>query len=309
MIAVENPTPRFAVLPPRSVGGPAPIEEAVAPSDGDGPPLKPFGDDGLTFLDLLDVINPLQHLPVIGTLYRDLTGDTIAPAPRIAGATLFGGPIGTFMAVVNVATESETGRDLGDHVLAWFEDDAEDAPSSLASGSMPLGKPSTFAPSLGAGQILPDSQALDWGVAAGIRDGDAAALAEGEAGLQMVLEDSSNAAVPSAGPATIERRAGTPETSGGVLFGPGGKAAHGAIGGGSSVEPTPTEAAAAKETSEGQPSGAAAADGGWFAEAMLSALAKYEQAQALKDASDAQPDPGAATGPVADPLQEMPLSR
>ena len=58
------------------------------------PDFKPFGDDGFTFDDLIDIINPLQQLPVIGSLYRWLTGDRISPAARIAGGFLFGGPIG-----------------------------------------------------------------------------------------------------------------------------------------------------------------------------------------------------------------------
>ena len=37
-----------------------------------GVDLKPFGEDGLTFGDILDVINPLQHIPVISTIYRNL---------------------------------------------------------------------------------------------------------------------------------------------------------------------------------------------------------------------------------------------
>ena len=64
--------------------------------------FKPFGDDGLTFGDVIDVINPLHHIPVIGTIYRKLTGDTIDPAIRVAGGALFGGPIGAAFSVAAV---------------------------------------------------------------------------------------------------------------------------------------------------------------------------------------------------------------
>lgn len=77
-----------------------------------------FGADGLTFEDLLDVVNPLQHIPVVSTIYRSLTGDTIAPGPRLAGGGLFGGFIGLAAAAVNVAVEGSTGKDIGDHVYA-----------------------------------------------------------------------------------------------------------------------------------------------------------------------------------------------
>ena len=92
-----------------------------------------FGADGLTFDDLLDVINPLQHIPVVSTLYRHFTGDTIANGPRLAGGGLFGGLIGLAGAAVNIAIEEGTGRDIGDHVLAMlFEDDG--APGSNGDG-------------------------------------------------------------------------------------------------------------------------------------------------------------------------------
>ena len=48
--------------------------------------FKFFGKDGFTFFDFLDVINPLQHIPVVSTLYRSLTGDEIDPASHgVAG--------------------------------------------------------------------------------------------------------------------------------------------------------------------------------------------------------------------------------
>lgn len=53
--------------------------------------FHPFGEDGLTFGDVLDLINPLQHIPLLGGLYRKLAGDAIDPAIRIAGGALFGG--------------------------------------------------------------------------------------------------------------------------------------------------------------------------------------------------------------------------
>jgi len=65
--------------------------------------FEPFGEDGLTFRDLIDLVNPLQHIPVLSTVYRKLTGDTIDPAMRVAGGALFGGPIGAAVSMVAVA--------------------------------------------------------------------------------------------------------------------------------------------------------------------------------------------------------------
>tara|TARA_R110001592_G_scaffold168996_3_gene405425 strand:+ start:4698 stop:6065 length:1368 start_codon:yes stop_codon:yes gene_type:complete len=98
-----------------------------------GKEFKAFGDDGLTFWDLVDVVNPLQHIPVVSTLYRDLTDDTLDPAPRVMGGTLFMGPIGLVASVANVMVEHNTGKDMGGHVLAYFRDDAQPLSTTTAA--------------------------------------------------------------------------------------------------------------------------------------------------------------------------------
>lgn len=84
-----------ALHPPAPVSHPGPAAHAFAP----------FGDDGLTFADLLDVVNPLQHVPLLGGLYRRLTGDALSPAARVLGGALFGGPIGAIAAAATAAIE------------------------------------------------------------------------------------------------------------------------------------------------------------------------------------------------------------
>jgi len=107
-----------------SKGNSNPLELASAtPADSAGL----FGDDGFGFDDLLDLINPLQHIPIVSTAYRALTGDDIAPGARLMGGALFGGPIGLASAVVSTAVESATGKDIGESVLALFSGD-DDTP-------------------------------------------------------------------------------------------------------------------------------------------------------------------------------------
>ncbi len=79
-----------------------------------------FGKDGFTFFDFLDIINPLQHIPVISTIYRSITGDQLDPGSRIAGATLFGGPLGGALASLDVAIKHKTGLDIVDHSVTFF---------------------------------------------------------------------------------------------------------------------------------------------------------------------------------------------
>lgn len=78
-------------------------------------------DEGFGFFDLLDIVNPLQHLPVVGFVYREITGDTIKPVSRIAGGGLYGGLPGAAASMVNVAVEEATGRDIAGNVLALVE--------------------------------------------------------------------------------------------------------------------------------------------------------------------------------------------
>lgn len=130
---------------------------AAAPGKGTGAPggtpaengkdgFALFGEDGFTFGDLLDIINPLQHIPIIGTLYRALTGDEISAGARVAGGTLFGGPIGAAVATVNAVLDESTGKDVGEHVLALFDGNDGDgvektqiAEAETATGVLDLG--------------------------------------------------------------------------------------------------------------------------------------------------------------------------
>ncbi|EME68070.1 hypothetical protein H261_20245 [Paramagnetospirillum caucaseum] len=81
------------------------------------------GDEEPSFLDFLDVINPLQHIPLVNNLYREITGDKIGVAARLVGGTLFGGPLGLLASAANCVLEESTGHDVGGHVLALFRDD------------------------------------------------------------------------------------------------------------------------------------------------------------------------------------------
>ncbi len=93
-----------------------------------------FGQDGLTFGDLLDIVNPLQHIPVISTIYRALTDDQIEPGSRLAGGALFGGGAGFASALFNAVLENDTGKDIGEHALAFVGIGGEPASSTqLAS--------------------------------------------------------------------------------------------------------------------------------------------------------------------------------
>ncbi|MEN6541450.1 hypothetical protein [Parvibaculum sp.] len=89
----------------------------------------------LSFGDLLDTINPLQHIPVVSSLYRELTGDTIGPGARVAGGALYGGPISLVASVFDAALEAVTGSDFGGHVIATLTGDEKKEPEAVASAA------------------------------------------------------------------------------------------------------------------------------------------------------------------------------
>ena len=72
----------------------------------------------ISFGDFLDIINPLQHIPIVGTIYRAITGDEISPSASIFGDFLFGGPLGFVTAIANAIFEEASGQGLGETVLA-----------------------------------------------------------------------------------------------------------------------------------------------------------------------------------------------
>ncbi|HJN03589.1 MAG TPA: hypothetical protein QF665_00555 [Alphaproteobacteria bacterium] len=149
MTIAPNPAPPAALLDisidPAQVGTP---RRAASPGTGGS---KLWSDDGFTFRDVLDLINPLQHIPVISTIYRAITGDKIDTGARLIGGGLFGGPIGFAAAAANVAVTEAAGKDIGGNLMAMLSPGAAGtngpapapAPVQLANREMP---PAAIAP-------------------------------------------------------------------------------------------------------------------------------------------------------------------
>lgn len=97
-------------------------------------------EEGPTFGEFLDIINPLHHIPVVSTIYRAITGDEIGAGPRFIGGMIFGGPIGAITAGVTALFEEASGGDLGTHVAELvdeFTGGDDDAPAVAASNAQP----------------------------------------------------------------------------------------------------------------------------------------------------------------------------
>jgi hypothetical protein len=79
----------------------SPLAVSRAHDRGELPPLPAPADwdiGHVGFGDVLEALNPLQYLPGVGMIYREITGDSVHPALRIAVAGVvsffLGGPIG-----------------------------------------------------------------------------------------------------------------------------------------------------------------------------------------------------------------------
>lgn len=75
-------------------------------------------DESFGFGDLIDIVNPLHHIPLVSTVYESVTGDTIKPSGRIIGGAIFGGFAGAAAGIVNAIVEEETGKDMTGNVVA-----------------------------------------------------------------------------------------------------------------------------------------------------------------------------------------------
>jgi len=75
--------------------------ENLAASSG-----KDSKDSSFGIADVVDMINPLQHIPLVSNLYQSVTGDTMGGLAQIVGGAIFGGPIGALASAGMVAYQS-----------------------------------------------------------------------------------------------------------------------------------------------------------------------------------------------------------
>ena len=78
----------------------------------------PEQQQDFSFGDLIDMVNPLHHVPIVGHIYRGVTGDEIKPIAQIIGGAVFGGPAGAASGLVNTVVQQETGRDVAGNAMA-----------------------------------------------------------------------------------------------------------------------------------------------------------------------------------------------
>ncbi len=95
-------------------------------------------------------MNPLQYIPVIGTIYRSVTGDTIPQTAQTVGSLILsglaGGPVGLAIGAASVGLEQVTGinpETIGHNLLASMgigtEEPGAASPVQAAAAATPAG--------------------------------------------------------------------------------------------------------------------------------------------------------------------------
>ncbi len=82
-----------------------------------------FSEQGPSFRDILDAINPLNHIPIVSSLFEEATGHKASTVSRLAGGALLGGPIGFVASLASVIFESEIGASPAETLYAAMTGD------------------------------------------------------------------------------------------------------------------------------------------------------------------------------------------
>jgi hypothetical protein len=145
-MSVYSPIYHTMVMSPGPAGGKTPGASvpATAAASGAEQPAQPHES---FFHHLLDVVNPLQHLPIIGTIYRAITGEKLDAVEKIAGDTLYGGLWGAVTSIADVAFEGLTGKSFEDTAIALFKGDDKTRVASARVAAPTIASDVTLPPS------------------------------------------------------------------------------------------------------------------------------------------------------------------
>jgi len=103
--------------------------------------LGPDGEFGWD--DFVDLINPLQHIPLVNIAYRAITGDEIYGAARMVDFAL--GPLAGVSTAIDLGFRNLTGKSMASNAVAALFGPDEEAPSEVASVSTASGSTAQLA--------------------------------------------------------------------------------------------------------------------------------------------------------------------
>lgn len=84
---------------------------------------KLFGSDGFSFRDIVDTLNPLEHIPFVGAKLR--AGRDMGAVSTLVGGALLGGATGLALSGARVATKAITGKTPEGWAIAALTNTAE----------------------------------------------------------------------------------------------------------------------------------------------------------------------------------------
>ncbi|MCD1596693.1 hypothetical protein [Rheinheimera aquimaris] len=90
--------------------------------------------DGTTpgMADVVDMINPLQHIPLVSQYYREWTGDDMGYVSQVAGGALWGGGVGVATSFLNLGLTSIMGKSPSDYIHQFLSTDDVTATATAA---------------------------------------------------------------------------------------------------------------------------------------------------------------------------------
>ncbi|OYQ35963.1 hypothetical protein CHU95_06830 [Niveispirillum lacus] len=159
--------------------------------------------EGMSFWDVLDVVNPLQHIPGVNKIYQAITGDTIRTPAKVAGAALFFGPIGMAVASADAILEKETGKDATDHVASLLGLKKDSPAAAPAEDPFTVTAPRPARTASADTDMAPDVvPGTSMAAAAATKPGQPVDLSAGQAALLESLMGGGGQALPSASTGT-----------------------------------------------------------------------------------------------------------
>lgn len=81
-------------------------------------------EESLSFRDVLDAINPLNHIPIVSDIFASATGHKPSSLSKLAGGAIIGGPIGFVASLAGVIFEDATGTSPVGAVVAALTGEA-----------------------------------------------------------------------------------------------------------------------------------------------------------------------------------------
>ena len=115
---------------------PTPEQAAATAAEAADPAATAFADGSSPGLgDALDIINPLQHIPLVSQYYRDWTGDDMGYISQVAGGALWGGSLGVATSFVNLGLTSVMGKSPTQYIQQFFaaDEEATASPGNVAA--------------------------------------------------------------------------------------------------------------------------------------------------------------------------------